>query len=281
MTRHRQPWIAVTALTIVSWSVTATPLAEDPTDSTSAVLATAEEDVVPEEFEYVWSEAAELIVHGTVAAIAAVDDPSARGAYVEATIRIDSVQRGEPKSGTLRVRVEDQLQAALWRERETAIGSSGLWFVHRVSNPNTGLPVGHLLRYMSSVEIGEDPALAERLMRYALEDTVNRAVEKEILRALEPGSRATRQTVDLRLGYDSSGRLKTLEFDKHSGNALFDQHVFDQVAALHRTLRLPMPIESLVVRVTRSIQPPQNRTSSRTEVRQRPATTMPRRTSSR
>lgn len=47
MTRHRQPWIAVTALTIVSWSVTATPLAEDPTDSTSAVLATAEETSCP------------------------------------------------------------------------------------------------------------------------------------------------------------------------------------------------------------------------------------------
>ena len=278
---HRRPLIAVTALTIVSWPVSAGPPARDPSDPTSAVLTTAEDKVVPEEYEYVWSQAAELIVQGTVAAIEMVDDPSARGAYVEATIRIDSVQRGEPKSGTLRVRVEDQLQAALWRERGTAIGSTGLWFVHRVSHPNAGLPVGHLLRYVSSAEISRDPALTEMLMRYVLQDTVNQAVKKEILRALEPGSRSTRQTVDLRLGYDSSGRLKTLEFDKHSGNALFDQHVFDQVAALHRTLRQPIPIDSLVVRVIRSIQPPQNRTSSRTEGRQRPATTRPRPASSR
>lgn len=278
---HRRQLIAVTALTIVSWPVSAGPPARDPSDPTSAVLTTAEDKVVLEEYEYVWSQAAELIVQGTVAAIEMVDDPSARGTYVEATIRIDSVQRGEPKSGTLRVRVEDQLQAALWRERGTAIGSNGLWFVHRVSHPNADLPVGHLLRYVSSAEISRDPALTEMLMRYVLQDTVNQAVEKEILRALEPGSRSTRQTVDLRLGYDSSGRLKTLEFDKHSGNALFDQHVFDQVAALHRTLRQPIPIDSLVVRVIRSIQPPQNRTSSRTEVRQRPATTRPRLTSSR
>lgn len=278
---HRRQLIAVTALTIVSWPVSAGPPARDPSDPTSAVLTTAEDKVVPEEYEYVWSQAAELIVQGTVAAIEMVDDPSARGAYVEATIRIDSVQRGEPRSGTLRVRVEDQLQAALWRERGTAIGSNGLWFVHRVSHPDAGLPVGHLLRYVSSAEISRDPALTEMLMRYVLQDTVNQAVKKEILRALEPGSRSTRQTVDLRLGYDSSGRLKTLEFDKHSGNALFDQHVFDQVAALHRTLRQPLPIDSLVVRVIRSIQPPQNRTSSRTEGRQRPATTPPRPTSSR
>ena len=278
---HRRQLIAVTALTIVSWPVSAGPPARDPANPTSAVRTTADDKVVPEEYEYVWSQAAELIVEGTVAAIETVDDPSARGAYVEATIRIDSVQRGEPRSGTLRVRVEDQLQAALWRERGTAIGSNGLWFVHRVSHPDAGLPVGHLLRYVSSAEISRDPALTEMLMRYVLQDTVNQAVKKEILRALEPGSRSTRQTVDLRLGYDSSGRLKTLEFDKHSGNALFDQHVFDQVAALHRTLRQPLPIDSLVVRVIRSIQPPQNRTSSRTEGRQRPATTPPRPTSSR
>lgn len=278
---HRRPLIMVTALTLVSWPVSAGPPAREPADPTSAVRTTADDKVVPEEYEYVWSQAAELIVEGTVAAIETVDDPSARGAYVEATIRIDSVQRGEPRSGTLRVRVEDQLQAALWRERGTAIGSNGLWFVHRVSHPNAGLPVGHLLRYVSSAEISKDPALTEMLMRYVLQDTVNQAVEKEILRALEPGSRSTRQTVDLRLGYDRSGRLKSLEFDKHSGNALFDQHVFDQVAALHQTLRQPIPIDSLVVRVSRSIQPPQNRTSSRTEVRQRPATTRPRPTSSR
>ena len=61
MTRHRQPWIAVTALTIVSWPVSAGPPARDPSDPTSAVLTTAEDKVVPEEYEYVWSQAAELI----------------------------------------------------------------------------------------------------------------------------------------------------------------------------------------------------------------------------
>jgi hypothetical protein len=266
----------MTALTIVSWPVAAGPPARDPSDPTSAELTTAEEKVVPEEYEYVWSQAAELIVQGAVAAIETVDDPSARGAYVEATIRIDSVQRGQPRAGTLRVRVEDPFQAALWREWGAAIGSTGLWFVHRVSYPTASLPVGHLLRYVSSAEISKDPALTEMLMRYVLQDTVNQAVGKEILHALEPGSRSTRQTVDLRLGYDRSGRLKTLEFDKHSGNALFDQHVFDQVAALHRTLRQPVPIDSLIVRVSRSIQPPRNRASSTGDVRPRPTTARPR-----
>ena len=72
--------------------------------------ATRHEDT--ERFLYVWSASAEVIVEGSIAAFESVDDPLARSPFIEATIRINSVQRGDPKSGTIRVRIEDPLQMA-------------------------------------------------------------------------------------------------------------------------------------------------------------------------
>ena len=68
----------------------------------------------------------------------------------------------------------------------------------------------------------------------------------------EKGIDIPKQTVDLRLKYDTEGRLTDLEVVRNSGNLLYDQHVFDQAAALHRTVRLSIPIAAIDVQVTRA-----------------------------
>ena len=212
--------------------------------------ATRHEDT--ERFLYVWSASAEVIVEGSIAAFESVDDPLARSPFIEATIRINSVQRGDPKSGTIRVRIEDPLQMAMWGEQTTDVGARGMWFMHRVRVSSGEVPVGSLIRYVSAQEIASDPVAADTLMRYVVQETIDQAVEKDILKALEPNPKGSKQTVDLRLKYDKEGRLTDLEVVRNSGNLLYDQHVFDQAAALHRTVRLSIPIAAIDVQVTRA-----------------------------
>jgi len=92
-------------------------------------------------------------VEGSIAALESVDDPLARSPFIEATIRINSVQRGDPKSGTIRVRIEDPLQMAMWGEQTTEVGARGMWFMHRVRVSSGEVPVGSLIRYVSAQEI--------------------------------------------------------------------------------------------------------------------------------
>jgi hypothetical protein len=205
-----------------------------------------------ERFLYVWSASAEIIVEGSIAAFESVDDPLARSPFIEATIRINSVQRGDPKSGTIRVRIEDPLQISMWGEQTTEIGARGMWFIHRVRASSGEVPVGSLIRYVSAHEIASDPVAADTLMRYVVQETIDQAVEKDILRALEPNPKGSKQTVDLRLKYDKAGRLTDLEVVRNSGNLLYDQHVFDKVAALHRTVQLSIPVAEIDVQVTRA-----------------------------
>jgi hypothetical protein len=201
---------------------------------------------------YMWSETAELIVEGSIAAFETVDDPQARSAFFEATVRINTVQRGNPTSGTIRVRIEDPLQMAMWGDPADELGARGLWFLYRVQSPAGEVPFGHLIRYMSAHEIAADPAAADTLMRFVIEDTVDQAIGKDILKVLEPNPKGSRQTVDLRLHYDPDGRLKDLEILRNSGNALFDQHVFDQAASLHRLVRPSIALTDVDVRITRT-----------------------------
>ena len=205
-----------------------------------------------ERFLYMWSESAEVVVAGSIVAFELVDDPLARNPFIEATIRIDSVQRGEPKSGTIRVKIEDPLQMAMWGGEETGIGARGMWFIHRVRVSSGEPPVGSLIRYLSAHEIASDPVAADTLMRYVIQETIEQAVGKDILKVLEPNPKGSKQTVDLRLKYDGEGRLTDLEIVRNSGNLLFDQHVFDQAAALHRTIRLSIPVAEIDVPVTRT-----------------------------
>ena len=232
--------------------------------------------VDPGRWFYLWSENAELIVEGSIVALASVDDPEARGPYLEATVRINTVQRGHPSSGTIRLRIDDPMQLAMWSDVADPLGTRGLWFVYRVQAPAGAVPFGHLIRYLSAHEIATDPVAADTLMRIVIEDTIDQAIAPDILKVLEPNPQGSTQTVDLRLHYEPEGRLKVLEIVRNSGNALFDQHVIDQVAALHRLLRPSLPLGAVDVRVTRSqaaVEPRQQRPPARP--RRAPASNRP------
>ena len=112
--------------------------------------------------------------------------------------------------------------------------------------------MGHLIRYLSAHEIAGDPIAADKLMRYVIEDSIDQTIEKDILTLLEPNPKGSTKTVELRLYYDAQGTLSNLEILRNSGNTLYDQHVFDQAAALHRTVRLSIPIAAIDVQVTRA-----------------------------
>jgi len=201
---------------------------------------------------YMWSESAEVIVEGSIAAVTTIDDPEARHAYVEVTVRINTVQRGEPGGGAIRVRIDDPLQMSMWDEGAGELGGRGLWFLHRVQAASGEIPFGYLIRYMSAEEIGGDPIAADKLMRYVIEDSIDQKIAKDILKLLEPTPKGSTKTVELRLHYDREGTLSNLEMLRNSGNTLYDQHVFDQAASLHRTLRLSFPMEPIDVKVTRT-----------------------------
>ncbi len=201
---------------------------------------------------YMWSESADLVVEGSIAAIERVDDPQARNAYVEVTVRINTVQRGPVASGALRVRIDDPLQMSMWGEGGAELGARGLWFVHRVQAPSGEIPFGYLIRYLSAHEIAGDPIAADKLMRYVIADSIEQTVGQEILKVLEPNPKGSTKTVELRLHYDPQGTLANLEILRNSGNTLYDQHVFDQAASLHRRLRLSFPMPPIDVAVTRT-----------------------------
>jgi hypothetical protein len=201
---------------------------------------------------YMWSESADVVVEGSIAAIERVDDPQARSAYVEVTVRINTVQRGPVGSGALRVRIDDPLQMSMWGEGAAELGARGLWFVHRLQAPAGEIPFGYLIRYMSAQEISGDPLSVDKLMRYVIADSLDQTIGKDILKVLEPNPKGSTKTVELRMHYDAQGTLANLEILRNSGNTLYDEHVFDQAAALHRTLRLSFPMEPIDVAVTRS-----------------------------
>jgi hypothetical protein len=201
---------------------------------------------------YMWSESAEVIVEGSIAALTTVDDPEARNAYVEVTVRVNTVQRGEPAGGALRVRIDDPLQMSMWGEGAAELGARGLWFLHRVQAPSGEIPFGYLIRYISAHEIAGDPIAADKLMRYVIEDSIDQTIAKDILKLLEPTPKGSTKTVELRLHYDTEGTLSNLEMLRNSGNTLYDQHVLDQAAALHRTVRLSFAMEPIDVAVTRT-----------------------------
>jgi hypothetical protein len=135
---------------------------------------------------YMWSESAEVIVEGSIAALTTVDDPEARNAYVEVTVRVNTVQRGEPAGGAIRVRIDDPLQMSMWGEGAAELGARGLWFLHRVQAPSGEIPFGYLIRYISAHEIAGDPIAADKLMRYVIEDSIDQTIAKDILKLLEP-----------------------------------------------------------------------------------------------
>lgn len=217
-----------------------------------SVAWTAPTEKELERFMYAWTQAAQVIVEGSIIAISRVDDPDSTRAYIEVSVRVESIQRGSPKNGTLVVRIEDELQASLFESTEADVGDRGMWFVNRVGEGNGELTVGYLIRYMSAKELASDAITTDNLIRYVIEDTIDQAVESDILKALEPGRAGSRQTVALRLSYDDAGQLTGIEVVRNSGNMLFDEHVFDKAAELHRTIRPPGKVGDVDVVVTRS-----------------------------
>jgi len=205
----------------------------------------------PELFEYAWSRSAELVVYGTVAAVQTIDDEERRAPYMEVMIRVDSVQRGTPDAGMIRIRVEDELKDYLYDNEAIGVGAHGLWFLHRIVRPAGREPQANLLRYISSFEMQEDPGYIETLMRYVVQDTMEQAIRPDALMLMEPNGQKKERTVKLRLTYGKNGVLENVEFAERSGNTLFDDHVFENLVFLHRALVFPAAMDVTTVEITR------------------------------
>lgn len=205
----------------------------------------------PDLFEYAWSGSAEMVVYGTVAAVQTIDDQKRRAPYMEVMIRVDSVQRGAPDAGMIRLRVEDALKDYLYESESLGVGAHGLWFLHRMTRPAGREPQANLLRYISSFEMQEDPAYIETLMHYVVQDTMEQAIRPDALTLLEPNAQKKERTVKLKLTYAQSGSLENVEFAERSGNTLFDDHVFESLVFLHRALVFPTAMDVTTVEITR------------------------------
>ena len=205
-------------------------------------------------FEYGWSSAASLIFYGTVAAVEYRDDPKLRGPQAEITIRVDSLQRGDPKNRMVRVRVEDELQTYRWERSANRIGETGIWFVHRLRRFEGGAPRGYLIRYMDQQEMDEDPQFLAELMKYVIQDTVDQVIRPNILNILGGSEDERGETkIEMALSYDEYGILNEIEIKERSKNTLFNDHVFDTVLQIHRRIRVPGQVRGTIIEVRREV----------------------------
>lgn len=208
---------------------------------------------IEREFQYGWSNSAEVIVYGTVAAVDYVDDPRLRAPHAEVSIRVDSVQRGDPSKSIIKVRIEDELQTDYWNGKQRRIGESGMWFLHRFRDVDGRTPRGYLIRYLARAELDSNPEFGAELMRFVIQGTLDQSVRQDILGLLS-ATRSEEQvsTVWLRLVYDDQGILTDYEVAERSGNPLFDDHAIDTLLNLHRRVRFPGPLRETVVEISRS-----------------------------
>ena len=203
--------------------------------------------------KYGWSQSATLIFSGTVAAVDYKDDARRRSPSVEVTVRVDTLQRGVAGNGLVRVRIEDELQTYRWQDDKRRVGETGIWFLHRVREIEGGNPRGHLIRYMDRIELEEDPAFLAELMKYVIQDTVDKTVRPNILNILSDGKTEEVEgaEIKIRLEYDDVGALDDIVVEEQSGNVLFNEHVLDTILQIHRRIRVPGQVNRTEVTVKR------------------------------
>lgn len=205
--------------------------------------------------KYGWSVSAELIFAGTVAAVDFKDDPKRRGPTVEVTVRVDTLQRGVVGNSLVRIRIEDELQTYRWRDGKRRVGETGIWFLHRVRQFEGGPPRGHLIRYMDRIELEEDPQFLAELMKYVVQDTVDKTVRANILNVLSDGKESDEEgaVIKFALEYDDVGALSGLRIVEQSGNILFNDHVKDTILQIHRRTRIPGQVKKTEIVIERKL----------------------------
>lgn len=219
--------------------------------ATHAAKLTREE--MEREFQYGWSNSAEIIVYGTVAAVDYVDDPRQKAAHAEVSIRVDSVQRGNPSKSIIKVRIEDELQTMYWSGKERRVGESGMWFLHRYRDVDGRTPRGYLIRYLPRSELDANPEFGTELMRYVIQGTIDQSIRPDILSLLSAArGEEDVSTIKLRLVYDDQGILTDYSVSERSDNPLFDDHAIDTLLNLHRRVRFPGPLREANVEISRS-----------------------------
>lgn len=218
----------------------------------AATRPTREE--LEQNFQYGWSSSASLIFFGTVAGVEYRNDPKLRTATVEVHVRVDSLQRGVPGNSIVRVRIEDELQTYRWRDELTHIGETGIWFVHRVRQYEKAPPRAHLIRYLDSEAMREDPQFLAELMKYVIQDTVDQTIKPNILNLLTGRSGASEEAqMIIDLQYDDIGALHNFTIVEQSNNFLFNDHVLDSLLQVHRRIRIPGSVKEARIEVKREV----------------------------
>jgi hypothetical protein len=221
-------------------------------DNAGAARQTREE--MERAFKYGWSQSATLIFYGTVASVDYKDDPKERNAHVELMIRAETIQRGVPGNSMVKVQIEDELQTYRWQGTENRIGETGIWFLHRVRQYEGAPPRGYLIRYMDQTEMDEDPAFLAELMKYVIQDTVDKTIRPNILNLLAGENEdSEKASMKIDLEYDEFGALENIEVVERSENLLFNDHVFDTILQIHRRIRIPGQVRQTQISIAREV----------------------------
>jgi len=206
-------------------------------------------------FQYGWSEEATIILFGTIAAVEYTDNEKQSSPVVNVLIRIDSLQRGTPGHSMIKVKIQNELQTYRWKEDQQFVGTTGIWFLHRVRQYPGREPAAHMIRYMDRAEMEDDPSYLGELMKYVVQGTVDKMIRPNILNLLSVSRNDEERSavVKVDLTYNEMGILNGVKPVERSSNLMFNDHVIDTVLQVHRKIRIPGSVKETQIEIKREV----------------------------